>query len=128
MATKHKITVGEELRYDADLISVRNTIKSQTLAANGAVTIDASTGNHQQIVLGANATSSTITNAVVGEKIDVVWIQDATGSRTYAWPANCKFAGGAAPTASVTATHRDSVTFRFDGTNWQETGRAVAVR
>jgi hypothetical protein len=103
-------------------------VKSQTLAANGAVTIDASSGNYQQVTLQANATSSTISNATAGEHMTVAWIQDATGSRTYAWPSNCKFVGGVAPTASTTAAYRDSVTFIYDGTNWLETARAVGVR
>lgn len=101
---------------------------AQTLSGNGAVTIDASTGGWQIVNLAANATSSTITGAATGQVITLSWIQDATGSRTYAWPSNCKFAGGAAPTASTTASYRDNVTFRYDGTNWIEIARSVAIR
>ncbi len=100
----------------------------QTLAANGAVAVDANAGDIQSITLQANATSSTITGGAVGQRLTITWIQDGTGSRTYAWPATCKFATGSAPAAATAANHRDSVVFEYDGANWFETGRAVAVR
>jgi hypothetical protein len=102
-------------------------VKAQTLAVAGAVTIDASLGNAQIITLGANASSSSIISPGIGQNLTIEWLQDGTGSRTYAWPANCKFAGGAAPAASVTANYKDSVTFRYDGTNWTEISRAVGI-
>jgi hypothetical protein len=76
--------------------------------------------------LNANATSSSITNAAPGQVLTISWLQGAGGSFTYAWPANCKFAGGAAPTPSTTAGIRDTVTFYYDGTNWHEVSRSVA--
>lgn len=112
--------------FDAQRIDgpVAIATSAQTLASNGAVTIDASQGD-ALITLQANATSSSITNPTIGQKLDITWIQDATGARTYAWPANCKFAGSAP--ADTTASKRSSVTFRYDGTNWNEKARAVAV-
>lgn len=104
------------------------TLNAQTLSSNGAVTIDASTGDIQHITLAANATSSSITNATIGQRLTIAWYQDATGSRTYVWPSNVKFAGNAAPTASTTAAYRDRVSFYYDGTYWEEDSRAVAVR
>ncbi len=103
------------------------TFATQTLSSNGAVTINALNSRGVAVTLAANATSSSITNGAAGQVLTIEWIQDATGARSYVWPSNCKFAGGAAPTASTTATYRDSVTFRFDGTSWFETGRAAAV-
>jgi hypothetical protein len=103
-------------------------VSAQTLGSNGAVTLNAQTGNTFAVTLQANATSSSITNPKTGQHITIEWIQDGTGSRTYAWPTNCKFAGGAAPSASTTAAWRDSVTFRYDGTNWYEVSRSVGVR
>lgn len=100
---------------------------SQTLAANGAVTIDAATGSVQSVTLQANASSSSITNPTTGQRLTITWLQDATGSRAYAWPTTCKFAGGAAPVASILAGARDRVMFEYDGTNWLEISRAVGV-
>lgn len=99
---------------------------AQTLAANGAVTMSASTADIHPITLNANATSSSITGATSGQRLTIRWIQDATGGRTYVWPTNCKFAGGVAP-SDTTAGTRTSVTFEYDGTNWIEASRAVAV-
>lgn len=98
-----------------------------TLASNGAVTLNAANTNSIVYLLQANATSSTITNGVSGQSLTITWKQDGTGSRTYAWPVNCKFAGAAAPAATTTANRQDRVTFEFDGTNWYETGRAINV-
>lgn len=99
---------------------------TQTLAANGAVAMDGSTGPYQEITLAANATSSSISNASAGRVMTITWIQDGTGGRTYVWPTSCKFAGGSAP-ADTTASKRTSVTFMCDGTNWNEISRSVAV-
>jgi len=102
-------------------------VTTQTLASSGAVTINAATGGYQTITLSANATSSTISNGRAGQVLTIGWIQDATGSRSYAWPTACKFAGGSAPSGSTTATYNDQVTFVYDGTHWNEIGRAVGI-
>ena len=101
-------------------------VTTQTLSSNGAVTINALYGDIAQVTLQANATSSSISNPTVGQILTIIWVQDATGARTYAWPTNCKFAGGTAP-SDTTASKQTSTTFRYDGTNWQEISRSVAV-
>lgn len=103
------------------------TTTSQTLASAGAVTFDSASGN-QIVVLNANATSSTISNAINGTEMDITWQQDATGGRTYAWPTKCKFAGGTAP-SDTTASTRTTVRFRYQSfyDRWHEVSRAVAV-
>lgn len=103
--------------------------KSPAVTVSGAVVVDASAANFHSFLLQANATSSSITNPSPGQTLTLEWRQDATGSRTYAWPSNCKFAGGAAP-SDTTASWRTSVTFVYDSGNsvWVEIGRAVAVR
>lgn len=103
---------------------VRPLIKQTT---SGAVTIDAATGN-AAVTLNGNATSTTISNPTDGQDLEITYVQDATGGRTYAWPANCKFAGGSAP-SDTTASKRTSVRFVYDAatTSWYERSRAVAV-
>ena len=45
-------------------------------------------------------------------------VQDGTGSRTVTWP-TIKWAGGAAPTLTTTATTgTDIITFEYDGTSY----------
>lgn len=96
------------------------------LATNGAVTIDASAGNDQVVFLAANATSTTITNAVAGIKLSITYSQDITGGRTYAWPTNCRFGTGGAP-SDTTSGKRTTVTFMYSSSLWWEVARAVAV-
>ena len=100
---------------------------NQTLSAAGAVTFNATEGNTQICTLGANATSSSIINPTPGQYLTIVWKQNATGGFTYAWPATCTFARGVAPPPRTAANAQDSVTFRWDGTTWQEVSRPVAA-
>jgi hypothetical protein len=119
-----QVTVGTAgATFAGGVVQARTT---QTLAANGAVTINCNLGNIATVTLNANATSSTFSNAVTGQVLTVEWIQ-GTGTNTYAWPASCKFAGGAAPTASTSVGFLDSVTFEFNGASWIETSRSVGV-
>lgn len=96
-------------------------------SGSGTAAFSATFGNLQPFTLTGNVTASSITSASAGQQVTIIWIQGAGGSHTYAWPANCKFTGGAAPTPSTTAGYQDSVTFWYDGTNWQEISRAVGV-
>lgn len=99
---------------------------AQTLAAAGAVTIDAASGNHQYVTLNASATAVTITNPTQGQTMLVSVYQGAAGS-AFPWPSNVKLAGAALP-LSTTAGWRDNVTLTYDGTNWNETARALGIR
>lgn len=125
-------TTKQAVNYQSDFIGAVNIraqmTQKQTLASSGAVAMDAGQGNGQRVLLQANATSSTIANATDTQELVVTWIQDATGGRTYAWPTNCKFAGGLAP-SDTTANMRTTVRFKYDSatSNWYETARAVAV-
>lgn len=96
------------------------------MTVNGAQTWNAGNGDSFETTLQANITSSSISNAIAGQTITITLVQDTTGGRTYVWPANCKFAGGTAP-SDTTASKRTSVTFFYNGTNWNEISRAVAV-
>lgn len=116
-------------RQQIGALNVRNVMTvRQTLSSNGAVTMDTSNGNSAIITLQANATSSTIVNPTQNQELTITWIQDATGGRTYSWPANCKFVGGSAP-SDTTASKRTSVRFSYESSSssWFETARSVAV-
>ena len=66
------------------------------------------------ITLTGNVTSSSVTGAVAGQTITFKILQDATGARTFAWPAN--FVGAEAISATANAWSLQS--FYFDGTNF----------
>lgn len=110
-----------------DQLPTAPQIWPQTLSTNGAVAFPALNGNIMTVVLSANATSSSISNPMIGQPLTIQWIQDGTGSRTYSWPANVRFAANTAPTATTTANRMDSVTFMWTGTVWAETARAINV-
>ena len=130
-----RIPAGAEAGYSAVSDASGNVtwslpgiLAAQTLTVSGAVTFSAAAGNVQAVTLSANAASSAITGAVTGRELTIQWVQDGAGSRTYVWPTNCKFVGGTYPSASTTAGYTDSVTFIYNGTNWLEKARALAVR
>ena len=88
-----------------------------TITAAATTTIDMSTGNIFKISLGANITTLTLNNITAGTFI-LEFIQDATGSRTVAFPVGWKWSGGAAPTITTTATKTDIVTIVYDGSTY----------
>lgn len=105
-------------------------LSSQTIAAPGAAVISAA---YERIELVLNAALSGVTFAATptpqtGQRMSITMIQDATGGRTYAWPASCRFAGNAAPT-DTTPNTRTTVEFMHDAFagRWREIRRSVAV-
>lgn len=104
-----------------------HTSVAQTLATSGPVNFDASLGKYLTCTLSANGAAGTVSNLSVGQEIIVSFIQDATGSRTYAWPSSpaIKFTGGSAPAASTAPNARDLVGFYYEGTNLRELFRSL---
>lgn len=102
----------------------------QTIAhnANGTITLDASQYEGAIVNLAANVTGVTVTNATRNQEITLTFAQDATGGRTYAFPAGSRFAGGVTP-ADTTPSTRTTVRLRWDSgrARWDELSRAVAV-
>jgi hypothetical protein len=94
--------------------------KSQTSAlvnlttVTGTVTINASNGNVQRLVLGGNITLAAPTNPLSGQNLGLHIIQDATGGRTITWNAIFKWAGGTLPTLSTAANARDFIAMTYD--------------
>jgi len=56
-----------------------------------------------QITLTGNVTGPTLTNAVPGQTVRFIIVQDSTGSRTFAWPSQVQNGGAIDPTASTTS-------------------------
>jgi hypothetical protein len=106
--------------------AVVNAPIAQTLAAAGAVTVNANAGD-ATILLRANGTSCTITGGVSGQVLRITLIQDGTGARTFVWPTSCKFADGGAGPANPVANSQLTVTLRFDGTTWVEVTRSTVA-
>lgn len=75
----------------------------QALADAATIAVDLALANNYSLPLAGNRTLGTPTNAVAGQSGIIAVTQDATGSRTLAFGANWKFAGGTAPALSTTA-------------------------
>lgn len=87
---------------------------SVTVAPFSAAPIfDASLGDTQKITLAGNVSSSTLSNAGAGQRINFIVCQDASGGHSFTWPANVK--GGM--TIGSAASKCSSQDFIFDGTN-----------
>jgi hypothetical protein len=103
-----------------------------TAAAGSALTVDFLTGRSQKITLTANCTL-TFSNAVAGERYDIVIVQDTT-PRTITWPASVKWPGGAAIPLTPSSGGIDVISLLYDGTNfyatyipWEYTNASLTV-
>lgn len=107
-------------------------ITTQKFLAGGLATagfgtnmvFNAAAGNTIKLTLTGNVTSSSIANPTPGQFLTLLLCQDATGSRTMAWPTNLKLSGGSF-TLTTTANKCDSLTAVYDGSNWYETARST---
>lgn len=88
-----------------------------TANTSTAYTINATNGTIFDLTLTGNCTY-TFPAATSGNQFTILQRQDATGSRTVAWPASVRWAGGTAPTITATASRTDVISFVADGTYW----------
>lgn len=126
---------GDFLGYDT------TTSKWQNKGLTGYAAL--STGGGQETVSTANSTTTTTLNLANANVFNITLVgnttfafsgatsgkacaislylkQDGTGSRTVAWPASVKWAGGTAPTLTTTANAQDILVFETlnGGTTW----------
>lgn len=101
---------------------------AQTLASTGPITVPL-TYERSQISLQANLSALAFSGtAQQRQRLEISFIQDATGGRTYTFPSNCRFAGGSAP-SDTTPNTRTTIGFQYDlvANRWHEISRVVAV-
>lgn len=96
--------------------------------SSGVVTWDMEADPAAVLVLDENVTSLTMSNAAAGGTYELTVIQDATGSRTLAWPAALLWPGGSEVAVSSDANAEDVFTFstRADGASTKT--RVVGVQ
>ena len=118
-------TGGAGLSMDGQL-EVTGNIEARTAtfqqevdnsASGTAKTVDWTAGQKQKLTLTGNCTLSFTAPSGVGNFLLKI-LQDATGGRTVAWPANVKWAGGAPPTLTTAANAVDIVSLYYDGTDY----------
>lgn len=89
------------------------------LTSGAAIAIELNDSNDFSVTLDTNATLSaptTLAAAQVGQSGFIDVRQDGTGSRTLAYNAVYKFAGGVAPTLTLTASALDQLVYRVVST------------
>ena len=91
-------------------------------SSSGAVAWDARAAANAYHLTTENTTFSAPTNAVEGAIISVEIAQGST-VRTIAWNTVFEFAASTAPTITATANKTDILSFRYNGSVWQEIGR-----
>lgn len=105
---------GGNVTGDVQTPSVTDTISGATL------TIDCNDGNVFKVSMTANVTTFTLSNPHDGQTINVRLTQDATGTRTMAWPASFRWSGGSAGVLSTAANAVDLLvaTYFADTGHW----------
>ena len=100
-------------------------ITQVALTSASSVTWDAQAAANAYLLLGHNVTFAAPSNAVEGAIISVEIAQPgpSTGPYTVAWNTVFEFAASTAPTMTATANKTDILSFRYNGSIWQEIGR-----
>ena len=98
-----------------------------TLTDASTISWDVSTSPVAKVTLGANRTLGAGSNAVAGQFVSLLVIQDGTGSRTLSFNAAYEFASDTAPTLTSTAAKGDLFVFRYNGSKFLEVGRNLAL-
>ena len=91
-------------------------------SSSNAIAWDAEAAANAYHVTTENTTFSAPSNATEGAIISVEIAQGGT-ARTVAWNTVFEFAASTAPTITATANKTDILTFRYNGSVWQEIGR-----
>ncbi len=105
---EHKANGG----YDFNANSAGFT--TQTATGDGTTTCDWRTGLKFRFLFGAQNETFTFTNPEFSCHLQIIMIQDGTGSWTATWPAGIYWATGTEPALSTSANARDIVNFFFD--------------
>lgn len=112
-------TVGSPGVWTVQGGSVGATVAYTTVTYSATPTFTCSGTGVQgfAITLTGNVTSSTIASCAAGQTVAFRIIQDSTGGRSFAWPANNVGAATISSTQNSTLSTALNQTFTYDGTN-----------
>ena len=99
-----------------------NVTQQAITSSSNAIAWDAAAKSNAYHVTTENTTFSAPSNPTEGAIISVEIAQGGT-ARTIAWNTVFEFAASTAPTITATANKTDILTFRYNGSVWQEVGR-----
>ena len=94
-----------------------------TLTDASTIAWDVQSSPVAKVTLTANRTLGAGSNAVAGQFVSLLVIQDGTGSRTLSFNAVYEFTEDTAPTLTTTARKGDLFVFRYNGSKFLEVGR-----
>lgn len=94
-----------------------------TLTDASTIAWDVQSSPVAKVTLTANRTLGAGSNAVAGQFVSLLVIQDGTGSRTLSFNAVYEFTEDTAPTLTTTASKGDLFVFRYNGSKFLEVGR-----
>ena len=104
--------------------STSANISQVALTSASNVSWDARAAANAYLELGHNVTIGIPSNPVEGAIISVEIAQPGSGGPyTVAWNTIYEFAASTAPTITATASKTDILSFRYNGSIWQEIGR-----
>ncbi|MBU0593366.1 MAG: hypothetical protein KKH74_06465 [Gammaproteobacteria bacterium] len=113
-------SLGRNLLAQPQLKDYSETVVSAN--SSTAYTVDLSTGNVFNVSMTGNCTFTFSNPPASGQNgsFTLYTTQDATGSRSFTWPASVKWAGGTAPTLTTTPSKTDILSFTTNdgGTTW----------
>ena len=90
-----------------------------TATGDGATLINWTAGNKHKFTFGSQNETITFTNPTNPCAVQMIIVQDGTGSRTITWSGmTIKWHGGTAPTLTTTASGEDIISFIWDGTSY----------
>jgi hypothetical protein len=114
-------TVIGQFDVNGKLLASGSSEGFTTVSFSATPIFDATATNNFQLTLTANVTSSTLVNAVAGQRLTFSLCQDGTGSRSFVYPTNVK--NGQSILATASKCSRQS--FLFDGTNANAIGPLI---
>ena len=109
------------------LFAKKGYFAEQTLTDGATIDWNLSTQQVAKVTLAGNRTLNAPTNQQAGAFYSLAIIQDGTGSRTLTFNSAYKFTGALAPTLTTTASAKDIIIFKSDGTNLLEVGRSLNI-
>lgn len=108
------------------LFAKKGYFAEQTLTDGATIDWNLSTQQVAKVTLGGNRTLNAPTNQQAGAFYSLAIIQ-STGSNTLTFNSAYKFTGATAPTLTTTASAKDIIIFKSDGTNLLEVGRSLNI-
>lgn len=121
------ITASEISTSTAFDFPVQIYFGEETLTDGATIDWNLQTQQVAKVTLGGNRTLNAPTNQNAGGFYSLLIVQDGTGSRTLSFNSAYKFTGATAPTLTTTASAKDLIVFRSDGTNLLEVGRSLNI-